>query len=126
MPHLFSSIGSIKLDPLRAQRKLGRHRSSAKCADSDVQHSAGRRAVLGGRASESLLRRPSTDLAVPRGSWPSPMAEQLRPSDKVDELPGGQFQPKLVWERKPLWLGLHASREAAEAAYDVAKLLVRA
>lgn len=46
-----------------------------------------------------------------------------RPQVKVLQR-GSLFQPSLVWEHRPLPLGLHASEEVAQAVYDVTKLLV--
>ena len=57
------------------------------------------------------------------------MAEPGRPQGKVRRLEGPppRFQPLLVVEKRVLPLGEdHTSEAEAEAAYDVAKLLVRA
>ena len=47
-----------------------------------------------------------------------------QPQGKVRALPSGQWQPLLVWSNRLVQLGEHATREAAECAYDVGKLLV--
>lgn len=124
IPHMFSSIGSIKLDYLRVQRKLGRHPlPNALMRRHGTALGGARAGWQGNRVSVVFLCQ--APVLRRRGAAGQAMAEHLRPSDKVVEL-GGQFQPRLIWNNKPVWLGLHASRAAAEAAYDVAKLLVRA
>ena len=47
-----------------------------------------------------------------------------RPQGKVLDLGEGRFLPCLVWRRQRAPLGCHATREAAECAYDLGKLLV--
>ncbi len=47
-----------------------------------------------------------------------------RPQGKVQCLGEGRFLPCLVWRQTLMPLGEHASREAAECAYDLGKLLV--
>ncbi len=37
---------------------------------------------------------------------------------------GSFHQPRLVWDHQLVPLGVHSSQEAAEAAYDAAKMLV--
>lgn len=55
----------------------------------------------------------------------STMADPLlQPSGKVLCHPGGLYEPQLVWNHQRVWLGVHGSRSAAEAAYDCCKLLV--
>ena len=50
----------------------------------------------------------------------------MRPQGKVRATSRGAWQPLLGWEGRLLPLGEQASQEAAEATYDVAKMLVRA
>ena len=48
----------------------------------------------------------------------------VAPIDKVTQLPNGAWKPWLVHEKKAAPLGEHATLEAAQCAYDVARMLV--